>query len=100
LKLLGRINFSFLPLVDLAIHKEIMTSITKTKPKNNVASIQELPTVISPIRVIFLGATILFLGTIGFYFIPGMIAEDAEGTPIVNAFYCASITLMTYVSNT
>jgi hypothetical protein len=52
-------------------------------------------TVVSPLRVILLGAMILAIGTAGFHFIPGMIADGAQGTPLVNAFYCAAITLMT-----
>ena len=52
-------------------------------------------TVISPIRVILLGLSLLLIGTAGFYFIPGMIADGAQGSKLVNAFYCASVTIMT-----
>lgn len=74
-----------------------MASKKKVSSSSPVVVLHELPTVISPIRVILLGATLLMIGTMGFYSIPGMISDEAEGTPIVNAFYCASITLMTYV---
>lgn len=56
---------------------------------------QQLSSVVSPTRVFILGTTILVIGTAGFHFIPGMIADGAQGTPLVNAFYCAAITLMT-----
>jgi hypothetical protein len=53
------------------------------------------PTMLSPYRVIALGSGLLAIGTLGFYSIPGMIADSAEGSRVVNAFYCAAITLTT-----
>ena len=50
---------------------------------------------ISTLRVSLLGVALVALGTLGFHEIPGMIAENAEGTRLVNAFYCAIITLTT-----
>ncbi|KAL7567613.1 hypothetical protein ACA910_000209 [Epithemia clementina (nom. ined.)] len=53
-------------------------------------------------RVLFLGALLLFVGTMGFYFLPGMIVlneDDLEKTSnrnhLVDSFYCAAITLTT-----
>lgn len=50
---------------------------------------------ISPPRVICLGLALVAFGAIGFHEIDGMIAEDAEGTKIVNSIYCSVITLTT-----
>lgn len=50
---------------------------------------------ISAVRVNLLGIALVVLGAIGFHEIPGMIADDAEGTRLVNAVYCAIITLTT-----
>jgi hypothetical protein len=50
---------------------------------------------ISTTRVMLLGAALLALGTTMFYSIPGMIAQDAKGSHLVNAFYCSAITLAT-----
>lgn len=54
---------------------------------------------LSTARVLIVGATLLTFGTIGFYYIPGMINEevDSPGSHLINAFYCAAITLTTYV---
>lgn len=52
---------------------------------------------LSPLRVLVLGASLLGVGAMGFYNLPGMIAKDAEGSRAVNAVYCAAITLTTYV---
>jgi hypothetical protein len=46
-------------------------------------------------RVMMLGAGLLAVGTLGFYFIPGMIVDGAPGTRLVNAVYCSAITLTT-----
>lgn len=53
------------------------------------------PTRISPGRALFLGLTLLFVGSLGFYHIPGMISEEAKGRRPINALYCAVITLTT-----
>ena len=50
---------------------------------------------LSPARVYVLGLLLVGLGAVGFHEIPGMIAEDAEGTKMVNAIYCSVITLTT-----
>jgi len=54
--------------------------------------------VVSPPRVAFLGAMLLAMGASGFYHLPGMIKDDAEGSRIVNSIYCSVITLTTYVA--
>jgi thiazole synthase ThiGH ThiG subunit len=46
-------------------------------------------------RVIVLGAAIVVLCTLGFYFLPGMIDEKATGSHLVNSLYCAVMTLTT-----
>jgi hypothetical protein len=46
-------------------------------------------------RVVMLGASILTIGTLGFYYMPGMILDGAAGSRLVNAFYCATMTLTT-----
>eukprot|EP00531_Pseudo-nitzschia_arenysensis_P013252 CAMPEP_0116156346 /NCGR_PEP_ID=MMETSP0329-20121206/22784_1 /TAXON_ID=697910 /ORGANISM="Pseudo-nitzschia arenysensis, Strain B593" /LENGTH=195 /DNA_ID=CAMNT_0003653425 /DNA_START=16 /DNA_END=600 /DNA_ORIENTATION=+ len=50
---------------------------------------------LSPVRVAVVGTSLIVLGMIGFYTIPGLIAPDAGGSPLVNAFYCAVMTLTT-----
>jgi hypothetical protein len=50
---------------------------------------------LDPDRVIFLGVALILFGMTGFYLLPGMIAHDASGSKIVNAFYCSVITLTT-----
>lgn len=53
---------------------------------------------LSTARVLLVGAALLAMGTIGFYYIPGMIKKDVDfpGNHLINAFYCAAITLTTY----
>ena len=46
-------------------------------------------------RVAAIGATILGIGTAGFYYLPGMLSENAKGDRWVNSFYCATATLTT-----
>jgi hypothetical protein len=53
--------------------------------------------VISPLRVAILGLMLLSTGAAGFYHLPGMIANDAKGSRLVNSIYCSAITLTTYV---
>lgn len=43
--------------------------------------------------ILFLASVLL--GMIGFYIIPGLVMPDAGGSPLVNAFYCAVMTLTT-----
>ena len=50
---------------------------------------------LSPDRVFLLGAALIACGMIGFYFIPGLIVEDAGGSKLNNAFYCSVMTLTT-----
>jgi hypothetical protein len=50
---------------------------------------------ISPVRVLFLGAMLLATGALGFYTLPGMLADDAQGSRMVNSIYCSAITLTT-----
>jgi hypothetical protein len=69
--------------------------VSKTSPSSSPnPSRPELP-VLSPDRVVLLGAGIVGFGMIGFYSIPGLIKEDATGFGLVNSFYCAVMTLTT-----
>lgn len=52
-------------------------------------------TVVSAARVLLLGLVLVGLGMIGFYWLPGLIASDASGSKIIQAFYCSVITLTT-----
>lgn len=50
---------------------------------------------LSSSRVMMLGAALVAVATVGFYFIPGMIDSKATGSHIVNSIYCAVMTLTT-----
>ena len=50
---------------------------------------------LSPYRLMAVESMLLAMGTIGFHYIEGMIADDAGGSPWINAFYCSAITLTT-----
>ena len=50
---------------------------------------------LSPYRLMAVASMLLAMGTIGFHYIEGMIADDAGGSPWINAFYCSAITLTT-----
>lgn len=50
---------------------------------------------LSAIRVVLLGAGLVFFGMIGFYILPGLIHEEAGGSHAINSFYCAVMTLTT-----
>lgn len=52
---------------------------------------------ISKARVALIGSMLVAMGTCGFYYLPGMLVEDAKGSRIVNSIYCSTITLTTYV---
>ena len=54
---------------------------------------------LSTVRVLLVGLAILSIGTIAFFHIPGMISKDIEdgGNHLVNSFYCATMTLTTWV---
>ena len=56
---------------------------------------EKLQQVQSPLRVLIVGALLLTIGTLAFRNIPGMIKKDVGGNHLVNAFYCAAITLAT-----
>lgn len=50
---------------------------------------------VSPPRVALLGALLLGTGAWGFYHLPGLISDDAQGSRIVNSIYCSTMTLTT-----
>lgn len=50
---------------------------------------------VSPDRVLVMGIALLFVASLGFYAIEGLIDKDATGRMEVNAFYCAVMTLTT-----
>jgi hypothetical protein len=50
---------------------------------------------VSPDRVFAMGAALVFVASLGFYFIDDRIDPSASGSKQVNAFYCAVITLTT-----
>lgn len=54
---------------------------------------------VNPDRVFMLGVMLMGITSMGFYSIEGMIADDAGGSREVNAFYCAAVTLTTWVCN-
>ena len=64
---------------------------TSTPPTPVVSEESKL----SPDRVVLLGFGLILLGMLGFYLIPGLIAADAGGSHLNNAFYCSVITLTT-----
>jgi len=74
----------------MAEKKKKGPSQRQSEPKEDKKS-QDL----SPFRVVFVGTTLIVLGMVGFYTIPGLIAPDAGGNPFVNAFYCSVMTLTT-----
>ena len=49
----------------------------------------------SSARVIVVGMGLVGVGMLGFYHIPGLMADDVKGDRVINAFYCAAITLTT-----
>ena len=51
--------------------------------------------VVSTERVGLLGAGLVGVGMLGFYTLPGMIADEATGSKFINSFYCSVITLTT-----
>jgi hypothetical protein len=50
---------------------------------------------LSSSRVVLVGMGLVGIGMAGFYYIPGLMAEDEKGDRLVNAFYCSAITLTT-----
>ena len=49
----------------------------------------------SEYKTMAMGAALVWLGSTIFLYTPGMIADDAPGSPAINAVYCATITLTT-----
>jgi hypothetical protein len=74
---------------DVATKPEVSTT-TSSSPASSLPE-----PVLSPDRVMLLGAGIIGFGMIGFYSIPGLIKDDATGSAFVNSFYCAVVTLTT-----
>jgi hypothetical protein len=53
---------------------------------------------LSTSRVLLVGGVLLAFGTLGFYWIEGLVEKDDGGVPrshLVDSFYCAAITLTT-----
>lgn len=71
------------------------TNQATVSPVAPLESINEESHQLSPERVILMGIGLILLGMIGFDQIPGLIADDANGSRLVNAFYCSVITLTT-----
>jgi hypothetical protein len=71
------------------------TSSSPPKGSDVLDDVVLSPPKLSSSRVALVGLGLIALGMIGFYFIPGLIASDAKGHPIVNAFYCSVISLTT-----
>jgi hypothetical protein len=75
-----------------------------TEATKNTVVLNESPphengdTTVSSVRVVLLGIFLLIIGTMGFYYLPGMIVTNAKGSKLVNSIYCSVITLTTYVS--
>ena len=78
---------------DETINRELLLQVIDNPLRMDPSSISE--TKISAARVGGVGLTLVCGGAIGFHEIPGMISEDAEGSKIVNAVYCAVMTLTT-----
>jgi hypothetical protein len=78
---------------------------TTTGPSKVITTLSTDPPLLegnlSTIRVIVIGTLILIVATAGFYYIPGLIDKEQynEDAPevhhLVDAFYCAAITLST-----
>ena len=77
--------------VEPAVSDPIITMIDELLPPE--PGMENLSTA----RVLLVGAALLTVGTLGFYYIPGLIQKDMDspGNHLINAFYCASITLTT-----
>ena len=60
-----------------------------------VSAADDAGSVASPLRVALLGLGLLGIGAFGFYNLPGLIADDAEGSRAVNSIYCSTMTLTT-----
>jgi hypothetical protein len=69
--------------------------MSRAAESESTASRVNEPKVLSSVRVVLLGAMLLGTGALGFYTLPGMIADNAEGSRLVNSIYCSAITLTT-----
>jgi hypothetical protein len=73
-------------------------SVNNNDGSNDTAvalSLQQAQLKLAPERVLLLGLSLLTVGTVGFYKIPGLLSDQAPGSRWVNAFYCAAVTLTT-----
>jgi hypothetical protein len=77
-------------------------SSTGSSQKNNVkvtAELVEVPpekyTSVSTERLVALSLSLIAVGTAAFYYLPGLMKDDAAGSRAVNAFYCTVISLAT-----
>lgn len=75
--------------------KDIGENLGNSKDTHIRSKKKEL--LVSPVRTTILGIVLLTVGALGFYYLPGMISDDADGSRIVNSFYCSTMTLTTYV---
>ena len=50
---------------------------------------------VSEQRLVVMALVLLSVGTTGFYYLPGLLQEDAPGSRLVNSFYCTVMTLTT-----
>ena len=71
------------------------TNTNNYKYRANNVNIKMAGGKLSSTRVTLLGLFLVALGAVGFHEIPGMIAEGAEGSKLVNSFYCSVMTLTT-----
>lgn len=85
-----------------AAAKKQSSDVVATKPEvsSTTTSSSSVSTslpepVLSPDRVLLMGAGIIGIGMIGFYSIPGLMKDNATGSGLVNSFYCAVMTLTT-----
>ena len=46
-------------------------------------------------KLLVVAVALMGIGTLGFYYIDGMVVDNAEGDRLVNAFYCCVMTLTT-----
>lgn len=76
---------------------QLATGIVEDNDEKKDTQQQQLSTV----RLLLLGSTLVTIGTMGFYYLPGMLKEEDEadddksGSRLVNAFYCAVMSLAT-----
>jgi hypothetical protein len=78
----------------IKVDKDESSFAAETLPKTAVAD-EEPTTVVSAVRLFAMGGLLLAVGTTGFFYLPGMMKEDAKGSRVVNAFYCTVMSLTT-----